>query len=145
MIKENIDELIKQSMKSQFHKRTEVLRAIKNEFLKWETAKNAKPLDDAVEIAILNKMVKQRQESLDAYTKANRKDLASNEQAELEIIQGFLPQKATFEEIVEVLKEQYNTLEIPKKEMGAAIKYVKSKLTNVDGKELSEIVKKYLV
>ena len=50
MLREQMDALIKQSMLDKNAKRTDVLRAIKNEFLVFQTAKNAKPLDDAAEI-----------------------------------------------------------------------------------------------
>ena len=70
-----MDALIKQSMLDKNVKRTEVLRAIKNEFLVYQTAKGAKPLDDAAEFTILRKMVKQRLDSRDQYISAGRKDL----------------------------------------------------------------------
>lgn len=59
-MKEDIDELIKQSMKAKTRTRTEVLRAIKTAFLVHETQKNAKPLDKATEIAIIKKLRDQR-------------------------------------------------------------------------------------
>lgn len=160
MIKENLNQLIKESILSKNNLRTEVLRAIKSEFLKWETAKNAKPLD---EVSILNKMVKQREESSSLYLVSNRDDLAQKELQEIKILAEFLPAKATIAEIIPIIEqwaedhgymeEEYEdgyfipivTYSIPKKEMGNVIKHVKSVLNNVDGKELSEIVKEYLV
>lgn len=96
MIREKIDNLIKQAMLDKDQPRTEVLRAIKNEFLVYQTAKNAKPLDDAAEIAILNKMIKQRKDSAEQYKQAGRVDLESNE---ISFINTFLPKKATVEDI----------------------------------------------
>lgn len=96
MIREKIDNLIKQAMFDKDQPRTEVLRAIKNEFLVYQTAKNAKPLDDAAEIAILNKMIKQRKDSAEQYKQAGRVDLESNE---ISFINTFLPKKATVEDI----------------------------------------------
>lgn len=153
MIKENIDELIKQAMLDKNHTRTEVLRAIKNEFLVYQTAKNAKPLDEAAEISILNKMVKQRTESRDQYILGNRQDLANKELSEISIISEFLPQKVTHEEMFEALLELITSRgwgdgivgpQIPKKCMGEAIKTLKDQLKNVDGKELAELVKSYV-
>lgn len=151
MIREKIDNLIKQAMLDKDQPRTEVLRAIKNEFLVYQTAKNAKPLDDAAEIAILNKMMKQRKDSAEQYKQAGRLDLESNEIYEISFISTFLPRKATVEDIenalFEVMLERASIKsgpQIPKKCMGEAIKAAKEKLSNVDGKELSDIVKTYL-
>lgn len=153
--------LIKQSMLDKNVKRTEVLRAIKNEFLVYQTAKGAKPLDDAAEFTILRKMVKQRLDSRDQYISAGRKDLADNESKEILVLESFLPRQATVEDVnkavAEICKERgwyipeedYGEGEIspqiPKKSMGEVIKLVKTQLNNVDGKLLADTVKTYLV
>lgn len=74
-MKEDIDELIKQSMKAKTRTRTEVLRAIKTAFLVHETQKNAKPLDKATEIAIIKKLRDQRIDNAEQYRMAGRQDL----------------------------------------------------------------------
>ena len=149
-----MDALIKQSMLDKNVKRTEVLRAIKNEFLVYQTAKNAKPLDDAAEFTILRKMVKQRLDSRDQYIAAGRKDLADNESKEILVLESFLPSEASPEEITKAIYEVISEKgwgdgetgpQIPKKCMGEAIKLVKAKLTNVDGKLLADTIKTYLV
>lgn len=156
-----MDALIKQSMLDKNVKRTEVLRAIKNEFLVYQTAKNAKPLDDAAEFTILRKMVKQRLDSRDQYLEGGRKDLADNESKEILVLESFLPRQATVEDVnkavAEICKERgwyipeedygEGTIspQIPKKSMGEVIKLVKTQLNNVDGKLLADTVKTYLV
>lgn len=152
-----MDALIKQSMLDKNVKRTEVLRAIKNEFLVYQTAKNAKPLDDAAEFTILRKMVKQRLDSRDQYLEGGRKDLADNESKEILVLESFLPRQATVEDVnkavAEICKERgwyipeedYGSPQIPKKSMGEVIKLVKTQLNNVDGKLLADTVKIYLV
>lgn len=154
MLREQMDALIKQSMLDKNVKRTEVLRAIKNEFLVYQTAKSAKPLDDAAEFTILRKMVKQRLDSRDQYIAAGRKDLADNESKEILVLESFLPSEASPEEITKAIYEVISEKgwgdgetgpQIPKKCMGEAIKLVKAKLTNVDGKLLADTVKTYLV
>lgn len=149
-----MDALIKQSMLDKNTKRTDVLRAIKNEFLVFQTAKNAKPLDDAAEFTILRKMVKQRLDSRDQYIAAGRKDLADNESKEILVLESFLPSEASPEEIISAI---YTIItekgwgdgetgpQIPKKSMGEAIKVVKGKLDNVDGKLLADTIKSFLV
>ena len=154
MLREQMDAHIKQSMLDKNVKRTEVLRAIKNEFLVYQTAKCAKPLDDAAEFTILRKMVKQRLDSRDQYIAAGRKDLADNESKEILVLESFLPSEASPEEITKAIYEVISEKgwgdgetgpQIPKKCMGEAIKLVKAKLTNVDGKLLADTVKTYLV
>lgn len=156
-----MDALIKQSMLDKNVKRTEVLRAIKNEFLVYQTAKGAKPLDDAAEFTILRKMVKQRLDSRDQYLEGGRKDLADNESKEILVLESFLPRQATVEDVnkavAEICKERdwyipeedYGegaiSPQIPKKSMGEVIKLVKTQLNNVDGKLLADTVKTYLV
>lgn len=144
-----MDALIKQSMLDKNVKRTEVLRAIKNEFLVYQTAKGAKPLDDAAEFTILRKMVKQRLDSRDQYISAGRKDLADNESKEILVLESFLPSEASPEEIISaiytIITEKGWGPQIPKKCMGEAIKLVKAKLANVDGKLLADTIKTYLV
>lgn len=153
-----MDALIKQSMLDKNVKRTEVLRAIKNEFLVYQTAKGAKPLDDAAEFTILRKMIKQRLDSRDQYISAGRKDLADNESKEILVLESFLPRAATIEDInkaiFEICQEKGWCIplgsdrirpQIPKKSMGEAIKLVKAKFDNVDGKLLADTIKSCLI
>lgn len=159
MLKEQIDNLIKQAMLDKDSNRVKVLRAIKSEFLVYQTAKNAKPLDDAAEFTILRKMVKQRLDSRDQYIAGGRKDLANNESKEVLVLESFLPREASVEDIDKAIfeigaekgwikgdgEETPRACEIPKKCMGEAIKLVKAKLNNVDGKLLADTIKTYLI
>ena len=99
-------------------------------------------------------MVKQRLDSRDQYISAGRKDLADNESKEILVLESFLPSEASPEEITKAIYEVISEKgwgdgetgpQIPKKCMGEAIKLVKAKLTNVDGKLLADTVKTYLV
>lgn len=158
MLREQMDSLIKQSMLDKNVKRTEVLRAIKNEFLVYQTAKGAKPLDDTAEFTILRRMVKQRLDSRDQYIAAGRKDLADNESKEILVLESFLPREASAKEIGIALyqvciekgwyiprEDESISPQISKKSMGEAIKLVRAKLNNVDGKVLADLIKNYLV
>lgn len=158
MLKEQIDNLIKQAILDKDSNRVKVLRAIKSEFLVYQTAKNTKPLDDAAEFTILRKMVKQRLDSRDQYITGGRKDLADSESKEILVLESFLPREATVEDINKAIFEICQEKEwciplglhrirpqIPKKSMGEAIKLVKMKLNNVDGKLLADTIKSCLV
>lgn len=157
----NIDELIKNGMKSHNKEELLVYQAIKTEIINYKTAKNAKPYDEAAEISILKKMVKQREDSEKQYLEAGRQDLATKEHNESEVLKKLLPEPVTQSDIMLVLWEwanpkgflvqfnenpnNFSEPRIPKKEMGNAIKYIKAKFPQADGKIISEIVKEYLV
>lgn len=144
MLNEKINTMIMSAMKDKENDKANVYRLIKNEFLKFTTAKNAKPLDDAVEITILQKMVKQREESISDYTKANRMDLVENEQKEIDIIKEFLPTAPTYEDLRAYIFSWYPN-GVEKKDMGKVIKELKDWRPGVDGKMASDVVKENLI
>lgn len=144
MLNEKINEMIKTSMLSGNKVESEVYKLIKNEFLKFKTAKNAKPLDEAAEIAILQKMVKQREESVKAYNDGNRPELAAAEQSEIDVISKLLPATPTKEDVEAYVAYWYHD-GIEKKSMGLVIKEIKDKFIGVDGKLVADIVKNNLV
>lgn len=139
----NIDELIQQEIKSGNKFKLETYRAIKAEFLKAKTEKNAKELDEVRKLQILQKMIKQREDSANQYIKANRLDLAADEKAEIAIIAEFLPEEVTKEEIEAAIVNC--NIEKIKSNMGSIIKVIKSQLPLADGKLVAETVKKYLI
>ena len=139
----NIDELIQQEIKSGNKFKLETYRAIKAEFLKAKTEKNAKELDEVRKLQILQKMIKQREDSANQYIKANRLDLAADEKAEIAIIAEFLPEEVTKEEIEAAIVNC--NIEKTKSNMGSIIKVIKSQLPLADGKLVAETVKKYLI
>lgn len=140
MLNEQIDNLIKEATFAKQTDKVAVLRLIKAEFLKFKTAKNAKPLDEVAEITILNKMVKDRNESAMLYMTSNRNDLATQELNEVKIISEFLPKPVTEEELINAINEVILTIEPIKKNMGLIIKEVKAKYPQADGKILAKLV-----
>ena len=157
----DINNLIKQALKS--HNKTELraYRNLKAEFLKAETAKNAKPMDEARQIQIIKKYCETLEKSILDFSEARREDLESECRSELEVLKKLLPEPVNESQICSELKEwclsnhftqQFWTalgaethLLIPKKEMGNAIKYLKSKFPQADGKIISDIVKTYVI
>lgn len=144
MLNENINSMIMSAMKAGERDKANVYRLIKNEFLKFSTSKNAGVLNESTEITILQKMVKQREESIANYKVANRMDLVENEQNEIDIIKELLPAIPTQEDIENFLNEKYPN-GVEKKSMGMVIKDVKENLVGVDGKMVADIVKSKLV
>lgn len=144
MISEKITGMIMEATKNKETVRASVYKLIKNEFLKFKTAKNAKPLDEAAEIGILLKMVKQREESISQYKAGNRLDLANAEQAEIDILQEMLPKIPTKEDVQDWILNNYPE-GVQKANMGFVIREIKMTLAGVDGKIVADCVKNVLV
>ena len=96
MLRDEINTALKEAMKARDERRVSTLRlinaAIKNADIEAETAKKSALSDDDL-LALLQRMIKQRQESLDIYEKAGRAELADKERGEIEIIRGYLPKQ----------------------------------------------------
>lgn len=139
-MKEQLNDLIKSAMIEKNKVKLETLRAIKTAFLNFETAKNAKPLDEAAEIQILRKLVAQREESIEQFKTAGRLELVEKEEAEIKVLQEFLPKPVDPEEIENFTKTLI-TPETTKRDMGNIVKEVKSKFPTAEGKVVADIVK----
>ena len=147
-MKTELNALIMEAMKNHDTVRTETLRAIKSAFLNWQTSKEnaGKDLSEAEEIQIIKKMVKQRQESIEQYLAAGRKELADAEQAQINVLETFLPQAATEEDILRAFNDAKtaNGWEPEKKNMGLFVKAIKAALPNADGKMVAQLVQTQL-
>jgi hypothetical protein len=112
VLREKINDAMKGAMKSQEKLKLSTLRlvnaAIKNADIEARTGGKG-PLADDDLLGLLQKMIKQRQESVELYDKGGRKELADQERGEIKIIKGFLPQQMSEAEakaaIAEVIKE----------------------------------------
>ena len=142
----NIDELIKDALKSKDADKLKAYRNLKAKIMEYKTAKNAKPYDNQAEIQIIKKMCDSLKESENNYKKANRLDLFDECIVERRILENFLPVAASAEEIELAVRESEHFIDgkINKKSMGLVIKEIKSKFDFVDGKLVSEIVKKFI-
>jgi uncharacterized protein len=142
-----INEDIKNTMLARDAEKLEALRAIKAALLLEKTKEGTTgEIPETVELTLLQKLVKQRKESAEIYAAANREDLAVKERFEASIIEKYLPQQLSDEEITEKLK-----LVIAKtgasgiKEMGKVMGLASKELAGkADNKRVSEIVKKLL-
>lgn len=159
----NIDELIKNAMKSRNRIELQAYQNLKAEIQKFKTAKNAKPYDEAAELSIISKYCKSLEDAIKQFSEARRDDLVSSYTSEWEVLKKLLPEPVNASDIyselcdycydnnlikvVDVVEAGDTTWipEIPKKEMGTAIKFLKSRFPTADGKMISEIVKKYVV
>ena len=144
MYSEKIDKMIMEALKAGEKIKAGAFRMLKSEFLVFKTAKNAKPLDDAAEISIIKKMIKQRQDAAKEYLEVGRLELADNELDEVEVLKVLLPAEITEEQIKEAVKEVANATVPIKKNMGVFMKAVKAKYPTADGKMVSRIVSAFL-
>jgi uncharacterized protein len=131
------------SMKAQDAPRTSTLRMVKAAMMNREIEKGGE-LDDEEMLKLLRSLVKQRRDSVEQYEKGGRKDLADKENAEIGIIEVYLPQAASQEEIAAAVSTAIaETGAGSMKDMGRVMKTVQAALKgkNADGRILSEIVK----
>src|SRR3569623_131338 len=101
MIRDDINKALTEAMKAKNERAVSTLRMV-NSTLKnadIEARTTGKPLDDAAVLSILQKMIKQRQESVELYKKGDRADLVKQEEEEIAIISGYLPKQMSDDEM----------------------------------------------
>lgn len=143
---EKINADLKEAMKAQDQVALRGIRAIKAAILLANTDGSGKEIDDERAIQILQKLVKQRRESLDIYNQQGREDLAQVEREEILVIERYLPAQMDENELKSELSTIIQELgaQGPKdmgKVMGAASKKLAGR---ADGKAISSIVKELL-
>jgi uncharacterized protein YqeY len=134
------------AMKARDEARLSALRMIKTALKKHEVD-SMKPLDEQTELQILNTLVKQRRESADLFRKGGRPELADGEEAELKLIEAYMPSAPTEAEIEAAVTSAMSETGITSlKQMGVVMKAAQAKLAGkrVDGKALSERVRSRL-
>lgn len=122
------------------------LRAIKSAILLAQTDGSGKELDEAGELALLNRMVKQRKDSISVYEQQGRADLAAEEKAQLAVIEKFLPAQMSPGEIETLVRATIAELGASgPKDMGKVMGALQPKTAGrADGKLLAETVKRVL-
>jgi len=145
-LEQNIMGDLKAAMKSKDQASLRGIRAIKAALLLAKTDGSGKDLDESGEIKILQKLVKQRQESLDIYNKQGREDLAAVEKEEIAVIQKYLPQQMGEKELMTIVKSIVEkTGAQSMKDMGKVMGMASQQLAGkADGKTLASIVKQLL-
>ena len=102
-LKAQITEDMKTAMRAKDTERLGTIRLLQAAMKQKEVDERVE-LDDAMVIAIVDKMIKQRKDSIAAFETANRQDLADKEKAEIAVIEGYLPQRMSAEEISAAVK-----------------------------------------
>ncbi len=134
------------AMKARDEERLSALRMIKTA-LKKQEVDSMKPLDEKTEMQVLNTLIKQRREAADMFRKGGRADQADKEEAELRLIESYMPAMASEEDISAAIDAALaETGATSAKQMGAVMKAAQAKLAGkrVDGKVLSDKVRSRL-
>ena len=142
-LKQQIVSDLTASMKAQDSARTSTLRMVKAGIVNREIEKGGE-LDDDELAKLLRSMVKQRKDSVEQFEKGARPELAAKEQAEIEVIEAYLPQAASQDEIEQAVAAAIaETGAASLKDMGKVMKAAQAALAgkNADGKTVSEAVK----
>jgi len=138
-----VDEDLVAAMKAREELRLSVLRMLKSA-LKLRQVEAGRPLEDAEALAAVRTLVKQRHESAEQFRKGGREELASKEEAEIKILEEYLPAAASDEEIeAAVTAAIADTGATGAKDLGKVMKAAMAKLAgkNVDGKRVNDRVR----
>lgn len=138
---------LKEAMKAKDDAAKRSLRAIKSAILLVKTDGSGKELDEAGEIKLVQKLVKQRKDSLAVFEQQGREDLAAKEREEIAVIEKFLPQQMSEAELTDfinaiIAKTGASSMKDMGKVMGMATKQLAGR---ADGKTVSTLVKKLLM
>jgi uncharacterized protein YqeY len=144
-LKAQITEAMKDAMRARAKERLGAIRLILSELKKIEVDERI-DIDDTRVISVLDKMVKQRRESIKLYQAGGREELAAVEQAEIEVIQNFLPIALTADEIKAILDLAIGeTGATSMKDMGAVMNIARPQLLGrADMGLVSQLVKQQL-
>ena len=137
---------LKEAMKAKDQASLRAIRAAKAAILLQKTDGSGKALDEAGEIKLIQKLVKQRQDSLDIYTKQGREDLAEVEREEIEVLKCYLPQPMSEDELKAVISGIISQLGAEgMKDMGKVMGAANAQLMGkADGKTIASVVKAML-
>ncbi|MDI3494652.1 MAG: uncharacterized protein PWQ72_779 [Pseudothermotoga sp.] len=144
-LKERLAFDLKDAMKNRNEAKIRTVRLLMSAIKNFEVEKMAQATDEEI-VQIMIKEAKKRIESIDMYKQAGRNDLVSEEQEELDIINSYLPEQMSEDEIRQLVMKiiRQNNLSSPK-DLGAAMKLIMPQVKGkADGKLVNKIVKEYL-
>lgn len=143
MYREKITKMIMVATKEHNIVKANIYKELKTAFINYESAKNAKSLDDAAEIQIISKMKKQLDDTIPIFMEKGNTNLANEYISQSNYLYDLLPNLPTKEDIASYIITTYSE-GIEKKQMGKVIKEIKSKFLGVDGKMVADLVKTQL-
>jgi len=147
-LQERVDSDLKEAMRAKDPRKLGVLRMLKSALKYAAIAKSGAEaeLSDAEAAQVVRKQVKQRQDSIESFEKGGRAELAAKEKEELLILNAYLPQAMSFDELAEVVRVTIaETGAASKAQMGGVMKALQAKVAGrADGKTLSQEVSRQL-
>jgi len=147
-LSERIDSDLKEAMRAKDTTKLGVLRMLKSalKYSAIEKSGTDAQLDDAEAVQVIRKQVKQRQDSIESFEKGGRPELAAKEKDEVVILQSYLPQGLSADELTKIVGETIRELGATSKaQMGAVMKALQTKVAGrADGKTLSQEVQRQL-
>lgn len=144
-LKERLDQDLKTAMRDKDALKLSVVRMLKSA-VKYKEIELLKPLDDAGVQAVIGSEVKRRRDAVEQYRAGNRPDLAEKEEAEIRILQGWLPQQLSADELRAKVEEAVKKVGAQgPKDMGAVMKALLPEVQGrAEGKAVSDMVKERL-
>ena len=144
-LKEKLQEDLKSSMKNKDTVKKSVVTLIRAAIKQHEVDNRVELADDAI-IDIISKQLKQRKDSLAEFEKANRDDLVEETKSEIQVLEGYLPQQLSEEELEKIVIETIAEVGATSmKDMGKIMATIKPKTAGrADGRKINELVKKNL-
>jgi hypothetical protein len=145
-LQEKIQNDIADAMRGKDSLRLSVLRMMKSAIKNKEIEK-MKPLEEPEVLTVLNTLVKQRRDSIDQFRNGGREELAQKEEAEIKILDQYLPAAASDDEVLKAIREAIQESGATSmKEMGKVMAAAKGKLAGktIDGARVSQLVKEQL-
>jgi len=146
MLKERIDNDLKESLKAKDESRVSTLRLLKSALKNLEIEKQEELKDEDI-VAAIKKQAKQRKDSIEEFKKGNRQDLVEKEAKELAVLKEYLPEEMSQEELAEIVKSAISESGATSaKDMGLVMKEAMAKVGGrADGKAVSAMVKEELL
>ncbi|HPQ20873.1 MAG TPA: GatB/YqeY domain-containing protein [Saprospiraceae bacterium] len=145
-LEERINSDLKDAMKAKDQAALRTIRSVKSAILLFKTDGTGAELDDEAAIKMVQKLVKQRQDSLDIYEKQGREDLAVTEREEIEVLKRYLPKQLSEDELTSEITSIIKDMGASgMKDMGKVMAEANQRLAGkADGKTIASIVKNQL-
>ena len=146
MLNDKVFNDYKEAMKARDSLKSSVLSFLRADMLNLATTKKKDKLDDAEIVTVIKKQIKQRQDSIEQFTKGARLEMADKEKKELDILKTYLPPELSAEEIKRLIEEVIITIGANGvKDMGQVMKELSIKIAGkADGRLVSDLVKQRL-
>lgn len=148
-LSDQINEDIKEAMRARDEQALNSLRAVRGEIIKFEKSGGNKSVSDDDVIAMVKRLVKQRQDSIEMFRKGEREDLVGAEEAQIKILQVLLPESLTADELSALVAQAVESTGAESmKEMGQVMKAVRDLVAatgkDADNRALADLVKQSL-